>query len=264
MARKTTLLCSNCGKLIHVDEKKCPYCGALQPSLFGFAPALRQLFGDNLIILPYSEHSKSNFEPYEIGTGSSRLLKLIEEGHEGVDMPEPQRKIIRHWLDAGAEKVILGTAATPEILAELPRERVIAALDGVDGEVVLAEGYGRRSLEGDLPVTPDTKPEQEAAVLADRDEAFFARDGLEAVDQGGHVILGGDDLDVLDRHAGNADAVQESRVVFDRGPGGVEELDGLVDHRLVQIRRGRLGPDVRVPEVRGRGVRLRLVLASDR
>ena len=33
------------------------------------------------------------------------------------------------WLDAGARKVILGTAARPEILRELPRERVIAALD---------------------------------------------------------------------------------------------------------------------------------------
>ncbi|CAN0599716.1 unnamed protein product, partial [Laminaria digitata] len=31
------------------------------------------------------------------------------------------------WLDAGARKVILGTAATPEILRELPRDRVIAA-----------------------------------------------------------------------------------------------------------------------------------------
>ncbi len=41
------------------------------------------------------------------------------------------------WLDAGAEKVILGTAATPDVLAELPRDRVIAALDGVDGEVVV-------------------------------------------------------------------------------------------------------------------------------
>ena len=41
------------------------------------------------------------------------------------------------WLDAGAEKVILGTAARPEVLAELPRERVMAALDGVEGEVVV-------------------------------------------------------------------------------------------------------------------------------
>ncbi|MEO0629833.1 MAG: phosphoribosyl-ATP diphosphatase [Planctomycetota bacterium] len=40
------------------------------------------------------------------------------------------------WLDAGARKVILGTAATPEILRELPRERVIAALDARHGEVV--------------------------------------------------------------------------------------------------------------------------------
>lgn len=62
----------------------------------------RELFGDNRIILPYSEHSKSNFEPYEIGTGSSRLLKLIEERHQGATVPENEQKIIRHWLDAGA------------------------------------------------------------------------------------------------------------------------------------------------------------------
>jgi phosphoribosyl-ATP pyrophosphohydrolase len=48
------------------------------------------------------------------------------------------------WLDAGAGKIILGTAATPEILAELPRDRVIAALDGVDGEVVV-RGWTERT-----------------------------------------------------------------------------------------------------------------------
>jgi phosphoribosyl-ATP pyrophosphohydrolase/phosphoribosyl-AMP cyclohydrolase len=42
----------------------------------------------------------------------------------------------RRWLDAGAAKVILGTAAVPEVLRELPRERVIAALDAWEGEVV--------------------------------------------------------------------------------------------------------------------------------
>lgn len=56
----------------------------------------------------------------------------------------------RKWLDAGARKVILGTAARPEILGELPRERVIAALDAVEGEVVV-EGWtsptGRHVLE---------------------------------------------------------------------------------------------------------------------
>ncbi|GAB4549261.1 MAG: hypothetical protein Tsb0013_10360 [Phycisphaerales bacterium] len=51
------------------------------------------------------------------------------------------------WLDRGARKVILGTAATPEVLRELPRDRVIAALDARDGDVVVegwTKGTGRR------------------------------------------------------------------------------------------------------------------------
>ncbi|MBL0927233.1 MAG: phosphoribosyl-ATP diphosphatase [Phycisphaerales bacterium] len=54
------------------------------------------------------------------------------------------------WLDAGAVKVILGTAATPEVLRELPRDRVVAALDAVHDDVVV-EGWrkptGRPVLE---------------------------------------------------------------------------------------------------------------------
>ena len=52
----------------------------------------------------------------------------------------------KRLLDGGARKVILGTAATPEILSELPRERVIAALDAVDGDVV-THGWTVRSGE---------------------------------------------------------------------------------------------------------------------
>jgi len=48
------------------------------------------------------------------------------------------------WLDRGAARVIVGTAATPELLSQLPRERVMAALDGVDGEVVV-EGWQART-----------------------------------------------------------------------------------------------------------------------
>jgi phosphoribosyl-ATP pyrophosphohydrolase len=48
------------------------------------------------------------------------------------------------WLDFGARRVILGTAATPEVLGRLPRERTIAALDGVDGEVVV-RGWTERT-----------------------------------------------------------------------------------------------------------------------
>ncbi len=54
------------------------------------------------------------------------------------------------WLDAGARKVILGTAATPEVLGELPAERVIAALDAKHGEVVVEgwqKGTGRGVIE---------------------------------------------------------------------------------------------------------------------
>ncbi|MFK7741584.1 MAG: phosphoribosyl-ATP diphosphatase [Planctomycetota bacterium] len=43
----------------------------------------------------------------------------------------------RRILDQGATKVVLGTMAQPELLQQLPRERCVAALDAVDGEVVV-------------------------------------------------------------------------------------------------------------------------------
>jgi len=43
----------------------------------------------------------------------------------------------RAWLDAGARKVVLGTAASPELCAQLPRDRVIAAVDAERGDVVV-------------------------------------------------------------------------------------------------------------------------------
>ncbi|MGI9418190.1 MAG: phosphoribosyl-ATP diphosphatase [Geminicoccaceae bacterium] len=51
------------------------------------------------------------------------------------------------WLDAGVAKVILGTAATPEILRQLPPERVIVALDAKHGEVVV-EGWQKATGRG--------------------------------------------------------------------------------------------------------------------
>lgn len=52
----------------------------------------------------------------------------------------------KRWLDAGAERIIIGTAAEPELLKELPSDRVIAALDAYDGEVVV-EGWQTRTGE---------------------------------------------------------------------------------------------------------------------
>ena len=43
----------------------------------------------------------------------------------------------RRWLDAGATKVMIGTAATADFCGALPRERVIAAVDAVRSEVVV-------------------------------------------------------------------------------------------------------------------------------
>jgi len=54
------------------------------------------------------------------------------------------------WLDQGATKIILGTAARPEILNQLPPERVIVALDARHGEVVVEgwqKGTGRGVIE---------------------------------------------------------------------------------------------------------------------
>lgn len=42
-----------------------------------------------------------------------------------------------NWLNAGAAKVILGTMAKPEILSELPRDRVMAAVDMKGGKLAV-------------------------------------------------------------------------------------------------------------------------------
>jgi len=56
----------------------------------------------------------------------------------------------RQWLDRGAARIILGTAAAPELLRALPSERVIVALDAEHGEVMShgwQQGTGRRLLD---------------------------------------------------------------------------------------------------------------------
>ena len=46
------MICPRCGKLIGIDEEKCPFCGAWRPSLFGYGPALQKLFGRGLDLIP--------------------------------------------------------------------------------------------------------------------------------------------------------------------------------------------------------------------
>lgn len=55
------------------------------------------------------------------------------------------------WLDRGAAKVVLGTAATPDVLKRLPPQRVVAAVDAWKGEVVVkgwTERTGRTARQG--------------------------------------------------------------------------------------------------------------------
>ncbi len=63
----------------------------------------------------------------------------------------------RAWLDAGAAKIVIGTAASPDFCGALPRERVIAAVDAERGQVVV-EGWrtatGTSVLDGIRALTP--------------------------------------------------------------------------------------------------------------
>jgi phosphoribosyl-ATP pyrophosphohydrolase/phosphoribosyl-AMP cyclohydrolase len=50
----------------------------------------------------------------------------------------------RAWLDAGAVRVVIGTRASVDFCAQLPRDRVVAAVDAEHGEVVV-EGWTTRT-----------------------------------------------------------------------------------------------------------------------
>jgi phosphoribosyl-AMP cyclohydrolase / phosphoribosyl-ATP pyrophosphohydrolase len=83
------------------------------------------------------------------GRGDNRatIEALVRHARCRVGGGIRDRETALRWLDLGAEKVILGTAATPALLAGLPRERVIAALDAEHGEVMShgwRAGTGRR------------------------------------------------------------------------------------------------------------------------
>jgi len=45
------MLCPKCGKLISVNEERCPFCGAWRPGLFGFAPVIQKFVGARLEVI---------------------------------------------------------------------------------------------------------------------------------------------------------------------------------------------------------------------
>jgi phosphoribosyl-ATP pyrophosphohydrolase len=78
------------------------------------------------------------------GSNETLVRELLQLAHCRVGGGIRSSDDARRWLDAGATRVVLGTAARPEILRELPRERVVVALDACDGEVVV-DGWRTRT-----------------------------------------------------------------------------------------------------------------------
>jgi phosphoribosyl-ATP pyrophosphohydrolase/phosphoribosyl-AMP cyclohydrolase len=82
------------------------------------------------------------------GDNADLIAALSRRGRVRVGGGIRDEETARRWLDLGAERVIIGTAASPELLAGLPSERVIVALDTRDGRV-LSHGW-RQSTGQDL------------------------------------------------------------------------------------------------------------------
>lgn len=46
-----SIVCADCGKLVGVNEPRCPYCGAWRPGLFGWGPVIRNVVGQRLDLI---------------------------------------------------------------------------------------------------------------------------------------------------------------------------------------------------------------------
>ncbi|MEM7755905.1 MAG: phosphoribosyl-ATP diphosphatase [Planctomycetota bacterium] len=152
-----------------------------------------------------------------MGTGSNRatILDLVRTHRCRVGGGIRDVDAAIGWLDAGASKIILGTAAKPEILRELPKDRVIAALDARDGEVVV-EGWKTRTgakledkidelkdLVGGFLITFVEREGRMGGLLEDRVREIVARAGDARVTVAGGVRTP-DDIAMAD--AAGADA----------------------------------------------------------
>jgi phosphoribosyl-AMP cyclohydrolase / phosphoribosyl-ATP pyrophosphohydrolase len=91
------------------------------------------------------------------GDNSQVILRLIRRYPCRVGGGLRSKEAVLRYLDAGAQAVMLGTKAEPDFLAELPRERLIAALDEKGGEVVVegwTKGTGKRIEERMAALSP--------------------------------------------------------------------------------------------------------------
>jgi phosphoribosyl-AMP cyclohydrolase / phosphoribosyl-ATP pyrophosphohydrolase len=94
-----------------------------------------------------------------LGRGTNRALirEMVRKAACRVGGGIRDHATARDWLDAGATLIIVGTAATPEFLRALPRDRVIAAVDCRHGRVVV-NGWQTTTGRSALDVIPELAP----------------------------------------------------------------------------------------------------------
>ena len=152
-----------------------------------------------------------------LGTGSNEaiVLSLVSKYACRVGGGIRTREKALKYLDAGARHVMIGTKATPEFLSELPRERLIAALDSDRGRIMV-EGW---------TTATEARLLDRIAVLKDWVSGFL----LTVIDREGEMT--GFDLE---RAKGLIEAASGTRVTIAGGAMGGEagraqiaELDAL-------------------------------------
>ena len=94
-----------------------------------------------------------------LGTGSNAALirTMVRRADCRVGGGIRDLATARAWLDAGATRIVIGTAATPAFCGALPRERVIAAVDSRAGTVVV-EGWRTLTGRGTLDAIRELAP----------------------------------------------------------------------------------------------------------
>lgn len=94
-----------------------------------------------------------------LGTGSNTALirTMVRRASCRVGGGIRDLETAREWLDAGATRIVIGTAATPQFCGALPRERIVAAVDSLAGTVVV-DGWrtstGRSALDAIRELAP--------------------------------------------------------------------------------------------------------------
>jgi phosphoribosylformimino-5-aminoimidazole carboxamide ribonucleotide (ProFAR) isomerase len=120
-----------------------------------------------------------------MGKGSNRELicELCEMADCRVGGGIRNVETAQGYIDAGAKSIIIGTAASPGFLKELPREKTIVALDTSGGEVVV-EAW--RKGTGKLPADVAAELEEYCSgflyTIVDK-EGMLAGTNLEAIEK---------------------------------------------------------------------------------